>query len=328
MVNEKRYDGMQYFRSGRSGVELPAVSLGLWHNFGGVDSFENAREMLLGAFNLGINHFDLANGYGPPGGSAEETLGKVLKNDLASYRDELFISTKAGHQMWPGSYGNWGSRKYMTASLDQSLKRMGLDYVDLYYHHRPDPVTPVEETMGAIHDLIKQGKALYAGISMYRPEESLKAIRELKRLGTPCLVHQPNYSMYDRWIEDGLLDQLESEGVGCITFMPLQQGLLTDKYLQGIPDDSRAASANGYLQRDQVTDSLIAKSLKLRELAMQRGQTLAQMSLAWVLRGGRVTSALIGASRLSQIEENVKAVKKLDFTEDELSGIEAILKED
>ena len=328
MTNDNRYDQMQYRRSGRSGVDLPLISLGLWHNLGGVDSFENAREMIVGSFDMGITHFDIANNYGPPAGSAEETFSQVLQKDLGEHRDELFISSKAGYHMWNGPYGDWGSRKYLLSSLDQSLKRLGLDYVDLYYHHRPDPNTPIEETMGALRDIVRQGKALYVGISSYRGENARKAIKTLEGMGTHCLIHQPNYSMYDRWVETDLLDILEDEGVGCIPFMPLQQGLLTSKYLKGIPEDSRAASSTGFLSRDQVTDSVIAKSQKLNDMAQGRGQSLAQMALAWVLRDQRITSALIGASRLSQIVENVKALDNLAFSQDELQEIESILSQD
>ncbi|MGL1890934.1 MAG: aldo/keto reductase [Spirochaetaceae bacterium] len=317
---------MKYNRCGRSGIKLPAISLGLWHNFGELNSYQNSKELLTGSFDLGINHFDLANNYGPPLGAAENTLGKVLKNELKDHRDELFISTKAGHKAWDGPFGDWGSRKHLISSLDQSLSRLGLDYVDLYYHHRPDPDTPIEETMGALNDIVKQGKALYVGISMYRADQAKKAIDELRKLGTPCLIHQPNYSMYDRWVEDDLLDLLVDEGVGCIPFMPLQQGLLTDKYLKGIPADSRAAKDSGFLKKDQVSEEVIKKSLLLKDLAIERGQTLAQMALAWVLRDGKVTSALIGASRISQVEENVKALENLEFSNDELQIINSILK--
>ncbi len=320
-----RYDRMNYARCGRSGLKLPAISLGLWHNFGGVSPLENARAMVRRAFDLGITHFDLANNYGPPPGSAEVHFGQLLREDLAAYRDELIISTKAGYRMWPGPYGEWGSRKYMLASLDQSLERMGLDYVDLFYAHRPDPDTPLEETMGALDTAVRQGKALYVGISSYPPEMTEQAIRILRNLGTPCLIHQPRYSMLDRWVEDGLLDLLQREGVGSIAFCPLAQGLLTDKYLDGIPADSRAASPHAALSAKRITDAVLAKIRRLNDLARQRGQTLAQMALVWVLRGGRVTSALIGASRVEQIEQNVAALDQPELTDDECDAIDRIL---
>ena len=322
-----RYDTMRYNRCGRSGLKLPAISLGLWHNFGGVDVFENARAMIRRAFDLGITHFDLANNYGPPPGSAEEIFGRILRQDLAQYRDELVISTKAGWGMWPGPYGDWGSRKYLVASLDQSLKRVGLDYVDIFYHHRPDPETPMEETMAALDHIVRQGKALYAGISSYTPEQTRQAASILRELSTPCLIHQPSYSLFNRWIEDGLLDALKEEGIGCIVFSPLAQGLLTDRYLNGIPVDSRAAKAHGFLKRDQVTGEKLVKVRKLTEIARARGQTLAQMALAWVLRHPGRTSALVGASRACQVEDNVTALKNLDFAEDELKAIDEILAE-
>lgn len=322
---DNRYDIMKYNRVGRSGLKLPAVSLGLWHNFGGVDSLENSRAIIHKAFDLGITHFDLANNYGPPPGSAEENFGRILKQDLAAYRDEMVISTKAGYHMWKGPYGEWGSRKYMLSSLDQSLKRMGLDYVDIFYHHRPDPDTPLEETMGALDSVVRQGKALYAGISNYKADQAREAIRILKQLGTPCLIHQPSYSMLNRWIEDGLQDVLEEEGVGSIVFSPLAQGLLSDKYLTGIPEDSRAAKAHGFLKAKDVTEEKLDKIKKLNGLAQQRGQTLAQMAIAWILRGNRVTSVLVGASKVSQIEDNVAALNNLEFTSDELNRIEEIL---
>jgi L-glyceraldehyde 3-phosphate reductase len=321
-----RYDSMKYNRCGKSGLKLPAISLGLWHNFGGVDTLENARDMLRRAFDLGITHFDLANGYGPPGGSAEETFGMILKDDFHGYRDEMVISTKAGYYMWPGPYGEWSSKKYLVASLDQSLKRMGLDYVDIYYSHRFDPETPLEETMAALDLIVRQGKALYIGISSYSAEHTQKAITISKKLGTPVLIHQPAYNMFDRWVEAGLLDVLDNEGVGSIAFCPLAQGLLTTKYLHGIPADSRASKPTGFLQVEQVTEDKIKKVIKLGELAKERGQSVSQMALAWVLRGGRVTSALIGASKVSQIEENVAALNNLEFTVEELAKIEAILK--
>ena len=324
-ASETRYDSMKYNRCGRSGLLLPAISLGLWHNFGGVDPHSNGRDMLLKAFDLGITHFDLGNNYGPPPGSAEETIGTVLKSDLGAYRDELIISTKAGYLMWPGPYGEWGSKKYLVASLDQSLKRMGLEYVDIFYSHRPDANTPLEETMGALDQIVRQGKALYAGISSYSPEQSSEASRILKQLGTPCLIHQPVYSMFNRWIEDSLLDVLEEEGIGCIAFCPLAQGLLTNKYLCGIPDGSRAASQYGALSKDSITPELVAKIKKLNDLAVGRGQSLAQMALAWTVRDPRVTSALIGASNPKQIEENVKMIQNLDFDAETLAEIDAIL---
>jgi L-glyceraldehyde 3-phosphate reductase len=325
--SDKRYDAMRYNRCGRSGLKLPAVSLGLWHNFGGVDTFENARAIVHRAFDLGITHFDLANNYGPPPGSAEETFGRIVRQDLARYRDELVISTKAGWDMWPGPYGDWGSRKYLVASLNQSLKRMGLDYVDIFYHHRPDPETPLEETMAALDHIVRCGKALYVGISSYEPEQTRQAARILRELGTPCLIHQPSYNMFDRWIEDGLLDVLEEEGIGCIVFSPLAQGLLTDRYLDGIPEDSRAAKPHGYLSRDDITEERLAKIRNLNEIAQARGQTLAQMALAWNLRHPAMTSVLVGASRPRQIEDNVAALEKLEFTEEELEAIDGILKE-
>jgi L-glyceraldehyde 3-phosphate reductase len=323
-ANTDRYQTMPYARVGRSGVKLPRISLGLWNNFGGIDTHENSRAMVLRAFDLGINHFDLANNYGPPAGSAEETFGRVLKSDLGVYRDELFISTKAGYHMWPGPYGEWGSKKYLVASLDQSLKRMGLDHVDLFYSHRFDPETPLEETMGALDLVVRQGKALYVGISSYDPVQTKKAVDILNRLGTPCLIHQPYYHLFSRGIEDGLLDVLDTEGVGSIAFCPLAQGLLTDKYLKGIPSDSRLAKKAGFIREQEVNEANLAALRGLAALAADRGQSLAQMALAWVLRGGRVTSALIGASKVSQIEENVKALDRLDFTAEELARIDAL----
>lgn len=325
-ADSNRYKEMKYNRSGRSGLLLPAISLGLWHNFGGVDTFENGRAMVRKAFDLGITHFDLANNYGPPPGSAEEMFGKLLRTDLAPYRDELIISTKAGHRMWAGPYGEWGSRKNLLSSLDQSLKRMGLEYVDIFYSHRFDPDTPLEETMMALDQAVRQGKALYVGISQYKPDKTEEAIRILKELGTPLLIHQPVYSMLNRWIEDGLQDVLQEHGVGSIAFCPLAQGLLTSKYLNGIPEGSRAAKPSTFLKEGDVTEDKVAKARKLNEIAAQRGQSLAQMSLAWVLREGRVTSALIGASRPGQIEENVAALANLDFSSDELAAIDAIVK--
>ncbi|WP_078546186.1 L-glyceraldehyde 3-phosphate reductase [Litchfieldia alkalitelluris] len=324
-AKENRYESMKYNRVGSSGLLLPAISLGLWHNFGGVDSFENGRGLLRRAFDLGITHFDLANNYGPPAGSAEEMLGSLLKTDFAPYRDELVISTKAGYYMWPGPYGDWGSKKYLISSLDQSLKRLGLDYVDVFYSHRPDPNTPLEETMGALDQIVRQGKALYVGISNYSAEETAQAVKILNNLGTPLLIHQPNYSMFNRWIENGLEDVLQKSGVGSIAFCPLAQGLLTNKYLNGVPSDSRAASASVFLGEEQVTEGVLKKVMHLNEIAVDRGQTLAQMALAWVLRDGKVTSALIGASKITQIEENVAALNNLDFSIDELTRIEDIL---
>jgi len=320
-----RYESMVYNRCGRSGLKLPAVSLGLWHNFGGVDYLENMRAMLHRSFDLGITHFDLANNYGPPPGSAEENFGRILKTDFAGYRDELVISTKAGYHMWPGPYGDWGSRKYLVSSLDQSLKRMGVDYVDIFYSHRPDPDTPLEETMMALDQVVRQGKALYVGISSYNAEQTARAAEILKQLGTPLLIHQPSYSMLNRWIENGLQDVLDETGAGTIAFCPLAQGLLTSRYISGIPEDSRAAKLTGFLKSKDVTDDKIAKIRALNEIAAGRGQTLAQMALAWVLRRGKVTSALIGASRVSQIEENVAALNRLDFSDEELAKIDSIL---
>ena len=320
-----RYDRMTYHRCGRSGLLLPAISLGLWHNFGEVDPFTNARDMVLRAFDLGITHFDLANNYGPPPGSAEETFGRILRRDLRRYRDELIVSTKAGYWMWPGPYGEWGSRKYLVASLEQSLKRMGLDYVDIFYHHRPDPDTPLEETMATLDHVVRQGKALYAGVSSYSPEQTRQAARLLRELGTPCLIHQPRYSLFDRWIEQGLLNILAEEGIGCIVFSPLAQGLLTNKYLDGLPADSRAAKAHGFLRPDDITPEKLDKVRKLNDIARQRGQTLAQMAVAWVLRHSGVTSALIGASRVRQIEDGVAALQAAPFQPPELEAIETIL---
>ncbi len=325
MASAHRYDTMVYNRCGKSGLLLPAVSLGMWHNFGGVDTFENARAMAVCAFDLGLNHFDLANNYGPPPGSAEETFGRILRQDLAPYRDELIISTKAGYRMWPGPYGEWGSRKYLIASLDQSLKRMGLDYVDIFYHHRPDPDTPLEETMSALDHIVRQGKALYAGISSYTPEQTRRAARILRELGTPCLIHQPSYNMFDRWIEEGLLDTLQEEGIGCIVFCPLAQGLLTNRYLEGIPQDSRAAKPHGFLKPRHITAEKLTKVRRLNEIAQARGQTLAQMALAWNLRHPAITSVLAGASRVEQIKDNVGALKTLQFTDEELEVIDGIL---
>jgi len=303
---------------------LPAISLGLWHNFGHVDDYETARQMLFTAFDAGITHFDLANNYGPPPGSAEENFGKILHHDFRGYRDELIISTKAGYMMWPGPYGDWGSRKYLLASLDQSLKRMQLDYVDIFYSHRPDPDTPLEETMMALDQAVRSGKALYAGISNYDSDQTLEASKILRQLGTPCLIHQPKYSMFVRWVEDGLLDVLEKEGIGCIAFSPLAQGILTDKYLKGIPEDSRAAKAV-FLKKDQITPDVIGKVKQLNELAKQRGQSLAQMAIAWLLKDKRVTSVLIGARTVEQLKDNLGTLQNLDFTSAELKKIEDVL---
>jgi L-glyceraldehyde 3-phosphate reductase len=325
LPNPARYEQMEYRRCGHSGLKLPAISLGLWHNFGGVDVFENYRDILRTAFDKGITHFDLANNYGPPPGSAEENFGIIFKKDFAPYRDELIISSKAGYQMWAGPYGEWGSRKYLMASCDQSLKRMGLDYVDIFYSHRPDPDTPLEETMGALDSLVRQGKALYVGISGYSAEDTTKAIAILNRLGTPCLIHQPKYSMLDRWVEADLLDVLGSAGVGCIPFSPLAQGLLTNKYLKGIPTDSRAASAHGFLQESQITPEILQKIAQLNALATERGQTLAQTALAWLLKDSRITSVLIGASRVAQLLDSLECLKNKNFSQEELDKINGIL---
>ncbi len=324
-ANPDRYDSMTYNRCGRSGLHLPAISLGLWHNFGGVDVPENGRKIIRHAFDHGITHFDLANNYGPPPGSAEEYFGKILASDLAPYRDELVISTKAGYQMWPGPYGEWGSRKYLISSLDQSLRRMKLDYVDIFYSHRPDPDTPMEETMMALDHLVRQGKALYVGISSYSADQTREALGILRKLGTPCLIHQPKYSMLDRWVEGGLLDLLDEEGVGCIAFSPLAQGLLTDRYLQGIPDDSRAGRDSGFLKAEEVTDDLIRRVKQLNELAGQRGQSLAQMAIAWLLKDPRVTSVLIGASSTTQLQNNLRALENTWFEQHELEALDRLL---
>jgi L-glyceraldehyde 3-phosphate reductase len=320
-----RYDTMRYRRSGRSGLELPTISLGLWYNFGGVDRLENMRAMIHRAFDLGITHFDLANNYGPPPGSAEENFGRILQQDLAPYRDELVISSKAGWRMWPGPYGEWGSRKYLVASLDQSLKRLGLGYVDIFYSHRPDPHTPLEETMGALDFIVRSGRALYAGVSSYDPDQTRRAAQILRDLGTPCLIHQPRYNMFDRWLEDGLLDVLAEEGIGCIAFSPLAQGVLTDKYLKGIPEGSRADKPYSELPPESVTEARVAKVRQLNKMARARGQTMAQMAIAWVLRHPGMTSALIGASRPGQIEDAVAAQQNLAFTDEELTAIDRIL---
>ncbi|MCU0502303.1 MAG: L-glyceraldehyde 3-phosphate reductase [Anaerolineae bacterium] len=320
-----RYDTMRYNRCGRSGLKLPAVSLGLWHNFGGVDALENARAMLRRAFDLGITHFDLANNYGPPPGSAEENFGHIFRQDLAAHRDELILSTKAGYLMWPGPYGEWGSRKYLIASLDQSLRRMGVDYVDIFYSHRPDPETPLEETMSALDTAVRSGRALYAGISSYNPDFTRRAAALLRQLGTPCLIHQPSYNMFNRWVEPELLSTLDEEGIGCIAFSPLAQGMLTGRYLDGIPADSRAGRPTGFLRPQHVTEERVAKVRRLNEIAGARGQTMAQLAVAWVLRHKGMTSALIGASRVAQIEESVAALNNLAFSAEELAAIDAIL---
>ncbi|MEB4783033.1 L-glyceraldehyde 3-phosphate reductase [Paenibacillus sp. JJ1683] len=325
LAGEDRYESMKYNRTGRSGLKLPAISLGLWHNFGGINNAENGRSMITRSFDLGITHFDLANNYGPPAGSAEEFFGQVLASDMKPYRDELVISTKAGYHMWEGPYGDWGSRKYMISSLDQSLKRMGLDYVDIFYSHRFDPNTPLEETMGALDHIVRSGKALYVGVSNYSAEQTAEAARILKELGTPMLIHQPRYSLLDRWIENGLQDVLDENGIGSIAFCPLAQGLLTNKYLNGIPEDSRAASTSVFLNENHVTPETLRKVRALNQMAAARGQSLAQFSLAWALRGERLTSVLIGASRVSQIEENVKALSNLEFSQEELDRIDSIL---
>lgn len=327
IANEKRYEEMEYRRCGQSGLKLPAVSLGLWHNFGGVDTYENAKNMCHRAFDLGITHHDLANNYGPPPGSAEENYGRILKDGLGAYRDELVISSKAGYLMWPGPYGEWGSRKYLIASCDQSLKRMGLDYVDIFYSHRFDPDTPLEETMMALDHIVRSGRALYVGISSYHSEQTKKAAKILKELGTPCLIHQPRYSMLDRWVEeDGLLETLKDEGMGCISFSSLEQGILTNKYLKGIPADSRAAGQSEFLNSDQLTPDLLDKITRLNGIAERRGQTLAQMAIAWVLKSPQMTSVILGTSKVSQIEDAVGALAAAPFTAEELDQIDKILK--
>jgi len=321
-----RYESMRYNRCGRSGLKLPAVSLGLWYNFGGIDPLEKGRALIHRAFDLGITHFDLANNYGPPPGSAEENFGRILAEDLKAYRDELVISSKAGYYMWPGPYGEWGSRKYLVASLDQSLKRMGLEYVDIFYSHRPDPDTPLEETLGALDFIVRSGRALYAGISSYSPQQTREAAKILRDLGTPCLIHQPRYNMFDRWIEDGLLEVLADEGIGCIGFSPLCQGMLTDRYLQGVPGDSRAGRFDGHLHwGDSVNAERVAKVSRLNEVAKARGQTMAQMAIGWVLRHPQMTTALLGASRVSHIEHAVAAVEGPEFSDEELRSIDEIL---
>ena len=326
-ANNQRYSSMEYRRCGKNGLKLSALSLGLWHNFGYVDPLANCRAILLKAFDIGITHFDLANNYGQPSGSAEENFGRILKRDLHAYRDEIIISSKAGYYMWPGPYGEWGSKKYLVASIDQSLKRMGVDYVDIFYHHRPDPDTPLEETMGALDLIVRQGKALYVGISNYQAEEAAKAFAILKSLGTPCLIHQPKYSMFVRWAEKDLLSLLDKDGVGCIPFSPLAQGLLTNKYLKKIPSDSRVARKleNGAMSEDSITDSTIHKAQQLAKLADERGQTLAQMALAWILKDKRITSVLVGASKPEQITDSIKCLSNYHFSDEELKRIESIL---
>lgn len=320
-----RYDNMEYRRCGNSGLKLSALSLGLWHNFGDNSDFENSKNLIKTAFDNGITHFDLANNYGPPPGSAEKCFGIILKSDFKDYRDEMIISSKAGYTMWDGPYGDWGSKKYLVSSLDQSLKRMNLEYVDIFYHHRPDPETPLEETMAALNLIVQQGKALYVGISNYRPTEAEKAIALLKEMGTPCLIHQPKYSMFERWVEDGLLDLLKKEQVGCIPFSPLAQGLLTDKYLNGIPSDSRVATSGQFLKADHITPDKIEKISALNNIAKERGQKLAQMALAWLLRDERITSVLIGSSKPEQIIDSIKALENTTFTQAELETINTIL---
>ena len=327
LASPHRYDNPSiYRRCGRSGIALPFISLGFWHNFGGVDCYETGREIVLKAFDMGITHFDLANNYGPPPGSAEENFGKILRQNLRPYRDEMIISTKAGYLMWPGPYGNWGSRKYLLASLDQSLRRMGLDYVDIFYSHRPDPDTPIEETCGALTHAVRSGKALYVGLSNYNAEQTARAAKILRESGTPVLIHQPVYNMFNRWVEPELLDVLEKEGIGCIPFSPLAQGLLSNRYLNGIPSDARASKAHGFLKRDNITPEVLEKVKALDKIAAARGQSLAQMALAWVLRDPRVTTALVGVSRLSQLEDNFATFNRMDFSEEELAAIDAILK--
>jgi|TARA_B110000259_G_scaffold53608_1_gene63141 L-glyceraldehyde 3-phosphate reductase len=325
VADENRYEKMNYRKTGNSGLLLPELSLGLWHNFGDDDNFKNARNLLKCAFDNGITHFDLANNYGPAPGSAERNFGKILKKDFSSYRDELIISTKAGYGMWPGPYGDLGSKKFLVASLDQSLRRMDLDYVDIFYHHRPDPATPLEETMGTLDLMVRQGKALYVGISNYRPEEAAKAFKILKDLGTPCLIHQPNYNLFDRWIENGLLDLLGNSGVGAICFSPLAQGMLTDKYIKGLPKDSRAVKDSPFLNTNQVLE-MLPKIKALHKVAESRNQSLAQMAISWILQEKRITSVLIGASKTSQIIDSVKAIENSVFSEKEIQEIETILK--
>jgi L-glyceraldehyde 3-phosphate reductase len=324
---QERYDNMNYRRCGKSGIRLPEISLGLWHNFGSVDVFENFRKILWRAFDAGITHFDLANNYGPLPGSAEENFGIILKKDFSNLRDEMIISTKAGWEMWPGPYGNFGSRKYLLASLDQSLKRMNLEYVDIFYSHRPDPETPIEETMGALAQAVYQGKALYVGISSYPADLTKKAAEILKEMHVNCLIHQPKYSMFNRWVENGLLDVLEETGMGCIPFSPLEQGLLTDKYLKGIPVDSRAYKPHGFLKIEDVTEQRISKAKRLNEIASERNQSLAQMAIAWLLKDPRVTSVLVGVSKVEQLDDNLKTLNNLNFSKEELKNIEFILNE-
>lgn len=324
IADDQRYSEMQYRRCGKSGIKLPEISLGLWHNFGHVDRFDVARQIVLRAFDKGITHFDLANNYGPPPGSAEENFGRIMQHDLAVYRDEMIISTKAGYLMWPGPYGEWGSKKYLVSSLDQSLKRMKLDYVDIFYSHRPDPDTPLEETMAALDHVVKQGKALYAGISNYPADLSKQASAILRQMGTPCLIHQPSYSMFNRWVENGLLDVVENEGIGCIPFSPLAQGLLTDRYLNDIPSDSRAAKPHGFLTGDRVV-LMLPKIKKLNEIAQSRNQSLSQMAIAWLLKDKRISSVLIGASTVAQLENNLLALENKNFSNEELEKIERVL---
>ena len=324
--SDNRYDSMQYNRCGKSGLLLPAISLGLWHNFGSVDVFDNGRSIVRRAFDRGITHFDLANNYGPEPGAAEESFGLILKKDFTGYlRDELIISTKAGYLMWPGPYGNWGSRKYLLSSLDQSLRRMQLEYVDIFYSHRPDPDTPLEETMAALASAVQQGKALYVGLSNYKAEEAKKAIEILRSMGVPCLIHQPKYSMFERWVEGGLLDVLEEYGVGCIPFSPLAQGMLTDRYLKGIPEDSRAAKVHGFLKTTDITEERLGQIKKLNEMAKGRGQSLAQMAISWLLKDKRITTVLIGASSVAQLDNNIDALGNRGYTGEELKAIEQTL---
>jgi len=325
LPSAKRYESMQYSYCGKNGLKLPRLSLGLWHNFGGVDVFENGRAMIRAAFDAGITHFDLANNYGPPPGSAEENFGRVLKEDLSAYRDELVISTKAGYRMWEGPYGEWGSRKYLLSSLDQSLKRMQLEYVDIFYSHRPDPQTPVEETMSALAHAVKQGKALYAGLSNYSADQTQQAADILRQLGTPCLIHQPKYSMFERWVEKGLLDVTEKEGIGLIPFSPLAQGMLTDRYLKGIPDDSRAAKPHGFLKQTEITPERLLVIRRLNDIAALRGQSLAQMAIVWLLKDKRIASVLIGASSVAQLANNLGALSNQEFDSGELKEIETVL---
>ena len=325
-ADEKRYEQMKYRRCGRSGIQLPVLSMGLWHNFGHTDDLEKARDILRTSFDHGITHFDLANNYGPPFGAAEENFGRLFKQDWKPYRDELILSTKAGWDMWPGPYGNYGSRKYLIASLDQSLQRMGLDYVDIFYHHRPDPETPLEETMGALDHIVRQGKALYVGISQYSPKDTARAASMLLKMGTPLLIHQPRYSMMDRWVEEGLLDTLKLEGVGAIAFSPLEQGLLSDKYLKGFPENSRAVRDGRYLNKGQISAEKLEMVRRLNDIASRRGQTLAQMAIAWLLKDPRITSVLVGASSPEQMLDNVGALKNLDFGEEELAAIDKAMR--